>query len=107
MRYDQKIIQHDPNNRNSLSTTPQIYRFQQMQRLQPNLMTDGIRNFIHTKHNKDNKKLRIFSFVSQRQRIQPKYISDGIRNFMHTKHNGENLNLKIFLVIPQRQLLTV
>ena len=23
MRYDQKIIQHNPNNRNSLSTTPQ------------------------------------------------------------------------------------
>ena len=69
-------------------------------------MTDGIRNFIHTKHNKDNVKLTIFSFVSQRQRIQPTYISDGIRNFMHTKHNGENLNLKIFLVVPQRQLLT-
>ena len=66
-------------------------------------MTDGIRNFLHTKHNEDNAKLRIFSFVSQRQRIQPKYMSDGITNFMHSKHKGENLNLKIFLVIPQRQ----
>ena len=27
------------------------YRFQTMQRLQPNFITDGIRNFMYTKHN--------------------------------------------------------
>ena len=30
----------------------------QRQRLQPKFMTDSIRNFIHTMHNRDNTKLR-------------------------------------------------
>ena len=34
------------------------YRFQSIQRLGPNFMTDGIRNFMYTKHNGDNAKLR-------------------------------------------------
>ena len=33
-----------------------------MQRLQPNFMTDNLRNLMYTKHNGDNGKLRIFSF---------------------------------------------
>ena len=47
------------------------YYFQSLQRLQFNFMTNGIRNFIYTKHNEGNAKLRIFSFIPQRQRIQP------------------------------------
>ena len=69
-------------------------------------MTDGIWNFIHTKHIGDNAKSRIISFVSQRQCIQPKDKTDGIRNFMHTKHNGQNLKSKMFLFISQGQWLT-
>ena len=46
--------------------------FQPVQRLQPHFKTDGIRNFRHTKHNGDNAKLRIFSFIPQRQLMQPK-----------------------------------
>ena len=41
------------------------YRFQSIQRLQPNFMTDGIRNFMYTNHNGDKAKLRIFSFIPQ------------------------------------------
>ena len=61
------------------------YLFQSIQRLQPNFMTDGIRNFMYTKHNGDNAKLRIFSFIPQRQRIQPKFMNDRIKTFIHTK----------------------
>ena len=48
-------------------------------------MTDGIRNFMYTKHNRDITKLRIFSFIPQRQRIQPNFMNDSIRTFIHTK----------------------
>ena len=61
------------------------YRFQSIQRLQPNFMTDGIRNFMYTKHNGDNAKLRIFSFIPQQQRIQPNFMDDSIKTFIHTK----------------------
>ena len=61
------------------------YCFQLIQRLQPNFVTDGIRNFMYTKHNRDNAKLRIFSFIPQRQRIQPNFMNDSIRTFIHTK----------------------
>ena len=37
------------------------YRFQLIQRLQPNFMTDGIRNFMYTKRKEGSAKLRIFS----------------------------------------------
>ena len=60
------------------------YRFQSIQRLQPNFMTDGIRNFMYTKHNGDNAKLRIFSFIPQRQRIKTNFMNDSIRTFIHT-----------------------
>ena len=42
------------------------YCFQSLQRLQPNSKTYAIRNFMYTKHNGDNPKLRIFSFILQR-----------------------------------------
>ena len=48
-------------------------------------MTDGIRNFMYSKYNKDNAKLRIFSFIPPQQRIQPKFMNDSIRAFIHTK----------------------
>ena len=55
-----------------------------MQRLQLNFKTDGIRNFMYTKHNGDKAKLRIFSFIPQRQRIQP--------NFNHTYQTTKQTN---------------
>ena len=61
------------------------YRFQSIQRLQPNFMTDGIRNFMYTKHNRGNPKLRIFSFILQRQCTQPNFMNGSIRTFIHTK----------------------
>ena len=52
------------------------YCFQSIQRLQPDSKTHAIRNnFIYTKHNGDNPKLRIFSFIPQRRRIQPNFMN--------------------------------
>ena len=51
------------------------YCFQPIQRLQPNFKTDGITNFIYTKHNRDNAKIKIFSFIQQRQRIPPNFMN--------------------------------
>ena len=48
-------------------------------------MIAGIRNFMYSKHNGDNAKLRIFSFIPQQPRIQPKFMNDSIRTFIHTK----------------------
>ena len=56
-----------------------------MQRLQPNFMTDGMRNFIHSKHNGDNAKLRILSFMPQQQYIQSNFTNDSIRTLIHTE----------------------
>ena len=48
------------------------YCFQPIQRLQPHFKTDGIRNFMYTKHNGDNAKLIIFSLIFySEQRKQP------------------------------------
>ena len=44
-----------------------------------------LKKFMYTKHNGDNAKLRIFSFIPQRQRIQPKFMNDRIKTFIHTK----------------------
>ena len=58
-----------------------------MQRLQPNFVTDGIRNFMVQQ--KQLKQLiltdikSIFTYRFQPiQRLQPKFMADGIRNFM-------------------------
>ena len=48
-------------------------------------MTDGIRYFMHIKHNGDNAKLRIFFFIPQQQCIQSNFKNDSIRSFIHTK----------------------
>ena len=75
------------------------YLFQSTQRLQPDFMTDGIRNFMYTKHNGDNAKLIIFSFIPQLQRIQPNFMNDSIKTFhtyQTTKHkNTHNPNNQI------------
>ena len=62
-----------------------IYCFQPIQRLQPNFKTDGIRYFMYTKHNGDNAKLRIFSFIAERQRIQPNFMN---RTYQITKQTN-------------------
>ena len=41
------------------------YCFQPIQRLQTDFKTDDIRNFMYTKHNRDNAKLRISSLIPQ------------------------------------------
>ena len=51
------------------------YWFQSIQRLQPNSKTYTIRNFMYTKHNRDNSKLRIFSFIPQRRCIQSNFMN--------------------------------
>ena len=52
------------------------YCFQPIQRLLPDFMTHAIRNnFMYTKYNGDNPKLRIFSFIPQRRRIQPNFMN--------------------------------
>ena len=48
-------------------------------------MTDGIRNLMYTKHNGENAKLTIFSFIRQLQRIQPNFMDDSIRTLIHNK----------------------
>ena len=46
-----------------------------MRRLQSNFKNDDLRNLMHTKHSRDNPKLRIFSFIPQRERIQPNLLN--------------------------------
>ena len=43
--------------------------------MQPNSKTYAIRNLKYTKHNGDNPKSRIFSFIPQRRRIQPNFMN--------------------------------
>ena len=63
------------------------YCFQPIQRLQLNFKTDGIKNFMYTMHNKNNAKLRIFSFILQRQRIQPNITNHTNQTTKHTNTN--------------------
>ena len=60
------------------------YCFQPKQCLQSNFKTGGIRNFMYTKHNVENAKLRIFSFILQRQRIQPNFMNHIYQTTKHT-----------------------
>ena len=85
------------------------YRFQLIQRLQPNFMTDGIRNFMYTKHNGDNAKLRIFSLILQRQRIQLNFMNDSIETFIDTKQlntrtQPEQPNSAVFIFKLRKKL---
>ena len=84
------------------------YRFEPIQRLQPNFITDGIRNFMAQQKQRkqliltDNKNISTYRFEPI-QRLQPNFMTDGIRNFMYTKHNKDNAKLRIFSFILQRQ----
>ena len=49
------------------------YYFQSVQLLQPNSKTCAIRNFMYTKHNGYNPKLRIF--IPQQRHIQSNFIN--------------------------------
>ena len=60
------------------------YCFQRKQRSLPNFKTEGIRNFRYAKHNGDNAKLRIFSFIPQRQCIQPNFMNHTYQTTKHT-----------------------
>ena len=66
-----------------------------MQRVQPNFLTDDIRNFMaHQKQSKqpiltDGKDIFTYCFQPI-QRIQHNFTTDGIRNFMYTKHNKDS-----------------
>ena len=63
--------------------------FQPIQRLQPNFKTEGTGNFMYTKHNRDNAKLRIFSFIPQRQPIQPNFMDRTAKcTYQTTKHTN-------------------
>ena len=73
-----------------------------MQRLQPNCMTDSLRNLMFTKHNGDNAKVRIFSFILQRQPIQPNFMTVAweesyITNNQTPKRNSNDKNNNIIL----------
>ena len=67
------------------------HSFQSIQRLQPNCKTYAIRNFMHTKHNGDNPKLRIFSFLPEQQRIQSNFMNHTYQTTNQT-HNPNNQN---------------
>ena len=44
---------------------------------------------MYTKHNRDNKKLSIFSFILQQQSIQPNFMN---QTYQANKHNPNNQN---------------
>ena len=68
--------------------------FQPMQRLQPNSITDGIRNFMYTKHNVDNAKLRIF-FHTAMTTYPTQFCESYIPNSQPNKHNPNSQNNEI------------
>ena len=69
--------------------------FQPIWRLQPYFKTDGIRNFIYTKHKGDNAKLRIFSFIPQTITYTTQFYELYTPNNQTTKHNPNNQNKDI------------
>ena len=81
------------------------YCFQQIQRLQPNFKTDCKRNFMHTKHNGDNAKLRIFSLIPQRQCIQPNFMNYTFQTTKHTSTTRTTKTTTSALVSPLTQSL--
>ena len=96
---------HNPRRRKILP----FYHFQQIQRMQPNFMTDTMRNLTHTVNNRNNPKLRIFSFIPPRQPpwqhihgihgnpyIQHDFKFDTIGFFIRDMPNGENTNSEVF-----------
>ena len=73
----------------------------QRQYTQLNFMTDTIITFIKIILNRDNAKLKVFSFKQLKQRIQPISISDTRRTSIQTMWNRYNSKLRIFSLIQQ------
>ena len=72
------------------------YCFQSIQGLQPNSKTYGMRNFMYTKYNGENPKLRIFSFIPQRRRIQPNFMNHTNQTKNQTNNpNNQNNDINV------------
>ena len=52
-----------------------------------------LKKFMYTKHNGDNAKLRIFSFIPQRQRIQPNFINHTYNQNEPTNNQNNHINV--------------
>ena len=81
------------------------YCFQSIQRLQPNSKTYAIRNFMYTKHNGDNPKLRIISFIPQQWRIQANFMNHTFQTTNQTSTTQTTKTTTSMLVSPLRQSL--
>ena len=87
------------------------HSFQSIQPLQPNCKTYAIRNFMHTKHNGDNPKLRIFSFLAEQQRLQPNFMNHTYQRTNQTNNpNNQNNDINVgfttntkFMLLQLRQ----
>ena len=64
-----------------------------------------MRNLMYTKHNGDNAKLRIFSFIPQRQRIQPNFMNHTYQTTKHTNTTRTTKTTTSTLVSPLTQSL--
>ena len=69
-------------------------RSQPIERLQPNFKTYGIRNFMYTKHDGENVKLRIF-FHTATTTYTTQFYESYISNNQTNKHNPNNQNSDI------------
>ena len=81
------------------------YCFQSIQRLQPNSKTYAIRNFKYTKHNGDNPKSRIFSFIPQRLRIQLSFMNHTYQTKNQTNTTQTTKTTTSMWVSPPTQIL--
>ena len=82
------------------------YCFQSIKRLQPNSNIYVIRNFMYTKYNGDNPKLRIFSFIPQRRRIQPNFMSHTYQTTNQTNTTRTTKTTASTWVSPPTQSLS-
>ena len=60
---------------------------------------------MYTKHNGNNAKLRIFSFIPQRQRIQPRFMNHTYQTTKHTNTTRRTKTTTSTLVSPLTQSL--
>ena len=80
------------------------YCFQSIQCLQPNSKTYTIRNFMYPKHNRDNSKLRIFSFIPQRRRIQSNFMNHTYQTTNQTNTTQTTKTTTSTWVSPQHKV---
>ena len=81
------------------------YCFQSIQPLQSNFRTYAIRNFKYTKHNGDNPKSWIFSFIAQQRRIQPNFMNQTYQTTNQTNATQAIKKTTSTWVSPLRQSL--